>query len=330
MMSKLIIALCMVNLALSGYTSGWGDSQKRLASLSEERWSVPGSAQANARVLLGKGGGGKGDKGGKDKDKGNKDKDKGDKDKGGKDKGGKDKGWGKGGKKSDDKKKRKKKGCDDDNTGEPFWSTEWETTDESLEPTAEPTAEPTINEQFRDTTTSTTTTAIPTTDPTTEPSTDPTTSPSTEPSQEPTSAPTDDPTKGPTEEPTPAPTDEPTQEPTTPAPITEATVSAPPTVMPTCPNPEQVERDDYPCECYDLLDCDPSRCFEDQERCVTNPQLVAVLEEQADLSSAQAVAVQENAAASEVWTLISFLYDFALYLYMSTKNNVKWISVVLM
>jgi len=316
MISKLIVAVCVVNMASSGYTSGWGD-EKKVASVIDEKWSVPGSAQANSRALLGKGGSG-GNKGGSSGSGkgGNSGSGKGGNSGGGK----KDDNSGGSGKKDDksdndgdkkrnsedkkDKKKKdKKKGCDDDVTGEPFWSTEgWWTTDDedfttelpSEEPTPEPTTEPTQErEEFVET-------LAPSVDPTTEPTDEPTTEPTDEPTTEPTSSPTDEPTTEPSFSPsTAAPSTEPTEEPTrspstepTNGPSQEPTVE--PTSPPTCPDATAIEGGAFiPCDCYDVSLCPEDDCYEEDGNCYTVPSLVAVISEQSDANEAQAIAVEE-------------------------------------
>lgn len=314
MLSKLIVAVCVVNMALSGYTSGWRN-EKKVASVINERWSEPGSVQANSRALLGRGGsggkkggsswgkgnsGGKGwknDNGGKSGGNWGKSKDK------GKGKGeGKGKGknnWGKS--KSKDrwnksKDKGRKKGCDDDDvTGEPFWSTEgWWTTDDdpystdlpSEDPTPEPSTEPTTEpEEF-------TQTLSPSVGPSVEPSIEPTSSPSGNPTTEPTSSPTDEPTTEPSADPTELPTNSPSTEPT-------SEPSQEPTMEPTglCPDAFAIEGGAFiPCECYtgDLLaGCPGDICFEENGTCNTVPSFVAVIDEQSDANLAQAAAVGE-------------------------------------
>merc|ERR1719499_2197929 len=309
MISKLIIAVCVVNMALSGYTSGWGD-EKKVAEVIDARWSVPGSAHSNSRALLGKKGGGSGGSkggssgGGKGGNSGGK---------GGNSDGGK-----KDDKKDDkskDKKKKskdKKKGCDDDVTGEPFWSTEgWWTTDDeeefttelpSEQPTPEPTTEPTLErEEFTETFSPS---GSPSVDPTTEPTDNPTTEPTEEPSKDPTTEPTSSPTDEPTTEPsfspsTAAPSTEPTEVPTT-SPSTEPTnepsqePTIEPTPPPTCPDATAIEGGAaIPCECYDISICPGDVCYEEDGNCYTVPSFVAVNSEQSE-ANAQAIALEEE------------------------------------
>merc|ERR1719499_1534767 len=292
MISKLIIAVCVVNMALSGYTSGWGD-EKKVAAVIDERWSVPGSAHSNSRALLGKKGGGSGGS------------------KGGSSGGGKGgnsggKGGNSDGGKKDDKKddkekdknkksKDKKKGCDDDVTGEPFWSTEgWWTTDDeefttelpSEEPTPEPTNEPTLErDEFIETLApSDGPTAEPTTSPTTEPTKAPSDEPTTEPSFSPsTAAPSTEPTAEPTVSPSTDPTDAPSQEPT-----------MEPTSPPSCPDASAIEGGAFiPCECYEVALCPTDDCYPENGTCYTVPSLVAMMSEQSGVNDAQTISVEE-------------------------------------
>merc|ERR1719361_3357192 len=282
----------------------------KVASIIEEQWSVPGSAQSNSRALLGKGGskggsGGSSGKGGGNSG-GNKDwkkDDNGDEDGDKKKKNG-DKGGNKPKESEDKKKKKKKKGCDDDVTGEPFWSTDgWWTTDDeefttelpSEEPTPEPTNEPTLErDEFIET-------LAPSDDPTTEPTSDPTTSPTTEPTRAPTDEPTTEPSFSPS---TAAPSTEPTEEPTvspstdpTDAPSQEPTME--PTSPPSCPDASAIEGGAFiPCECYQVSLCPTDDCYQENGTCYTVPSLVAMISEQSDVNDAQTISVEEASSST--------------------------------
>jgi len=165
-------------------------------------------------------------------------------------------------KKKKPKKKKKKKPCDDDNTQEPFWSTDffWSTDDS--------TGEPFWTTDLEDE----------------EVIADPSTEPTDSPSSEPTVAPSKEPTEGPTSVPTVA---------------LEAT-SEPPTPTPSCPNFEEVTRDQIPCECYTANDCPTNgdECYLEGDTCSATPEFVALLEEREDSGAAQAIAVEEGIATT--------------------------------
>merc|ERR1711997_774958 len=131
------------------------------------------------------------------------------------------------------------------------------------------------------------------------PSTEPTNSPTVEPTEADTSTTTTTTTttESPTTTTTPAPTEEQSTT-TTPLGPDGDTTAAPTTT--TCPNLEQVERADYPCECYTVIDdCDDAFCVVDGDSCTPiTAEFVAVAEEQVDVNAAQAI-VAEAPATSE-------------------------------
>merc|ERR1719361_3152779 len=132
--------------------------------------------------------------------------------------------------------------------------------------------------------------------------------PTVEPTEADTTTTTTTTTESPTTTTTPAPTEEQSTTTTPLGPDGDTTTPAP-TTAPTCPSLEEVERADYPCECYTVIDdCDDSFCVVNGDNCEAIPaEFVAVVDEQVDINAAQAVVAAEPAAAATSETNSGFL-----------------------